>query len=137
MEPARGNSLLEILNQGPLPGWHQVLAHLAHAVLTLHDLGWEHGDIKPEHIFVDPDSAQVTLIDFSSARRMGESRLGQPYSVEWQHPNIGSCLVNGQADTYALALLTWCLVTGRHPFEREGRVELRGGLPASAETVAP
>ena len=125
MEPARGQLLLELMQSGHIYRLHDrqrrlLISSLIKAVNSLHDNGWVHGDLKPDNIFVDPVSMKVQLIDFSSSFKLGQESSGG-CSHDWQHPSLKNAK-NHQVDAYAVALLTWCLWKGKHPFEKNGTV---------------
>ena len=121
MEPARGTLLLDLMNSDQIaqlnePVLRRMVTNIAQALQQLHHDGWEHGDIKPDNIFVNRASGAIQLIDYSSTHRLGRDRADQSYSPDWQHPNIAHRKVDTTADCYALGLLIWCLWTGKHPF---------------------
>jgi serine/threonine protein kinase len=93
---------------------------LAHA----HSLGIVHRDLKPENVLVRPGlrGVHVKVVDFGIARLLGDPgsstqvgpMAGTPgYMAPEQ---VQSRPVDGRADIYALGLLLFQLVTGRHPF---------------------
>ena len=127
MEPAAGSLLLDLIGSGKAADWdnrlkRKVISNIARALDWLHKDGWEHGDIKPDNIFVEPTTGDTQLIDYSSTRMLGSSRSDQSFSPEWQHPDFAESSVDTQADSYGLALLAWCLWTNQHPFAESGEV---------------
>jgi serine/threonine protein kinase len=46
----------------------EVFSQLCYALAELHELGYVHRDLRPEHILVDVDPLRVRLCGFSSAR---------------------------------------------------------------------
>jgi tRNA A-37 threonylcarbamoyl transferase component Bud32 len=81
LQRVAGPSLAEI---GPQPetliaGWG---AALATVLADLHDLGYVHGDVRPEHILIDGQGRPV-LCGFGSARRLpaGEARTAMEADV--------------------------------------------------------
>lgn len=81
LQRVAGPSLAEI---GPQPealiaGWGAALATI---LADLHDLGYVHGDVRPEHIMIDGQGRPV-LCGFDSARRVpaGEARAAMDADV--------------------------------------------------------
>ena len=123
LNPAKGFLLLDLLQSGQVNHWpeslkRRVVTHLAEAVQHLHNSGWGHGDLKPDNIFVAPEYGTVQLIDYSATRLLGEEFTCPYYTPEWQHPDLCEGIVSEGIDNYALALLTWSVWTGAHPFVR-------------------
>ncbi|WP_461538342.1 serine/threonine protein kinase [Spongorhabdus nitratireducens] len=121
MEPAKGTLLLDLMKSGQINQLSEqvlrkMVTNIALALQQLHHDGWEHGDIKPDNLFVNRATGVIQLIDYSSTHRLGRDRANQSYSPEWQHPDIVHRKVDTTADGYALGLLTWSLWTGKHPF---------------------
>lgn len=101
----------------------QVSDVLAHA----HALGIVHRDLKPENILVRPGmrGMHVKVVDFGIARLLGDTNVTQQGMIGtpgYMAPEqIKSQPVDGRADIYALGIVLFQLVTGRHPF-----AEVRG-----------
>lgn len=80
--------------------------------------GLLHRDIKPENI-MRTGSGQVKLIDFNIARRAAEARQTFIGTPSYMLPTIGSQMAEPWSpanDLFALAIVLYELVTGRHPF---------------------
>jgi serine/threonine protein kinase len=100
------------------------------AVAYAHSRGIVHGDLNPANILVT-DSGEVRVLDFGAAYRLGtfpatpvldgESDGESRPSVAT--PTFASCeLLEGQGpvasdDVYALACISYVLLTGEHPFQ--------------------
>jgi len=101
----------------------QVSDVLAHA----HALGIVHRDLKPENILVRPGirGLHVKVVDFGIARLLGDPNATQQGMIGtpgYMAPEqIKSQPVDGRADIYALGIVLFQLVAGRHPF-----AEVRG-----------
>jgi serine/threonine-protein kinase len=97
----------------------QVSDVLAHA----HTLGIIHRDLKPENILVRPVArgVHVKVVDFGIARLLGDPggatqqvMIGTPGYMSPEQ--IKSQPVDGRSDIYALGIVLFQLVAGRHPF---------------------
>ena len=98
-----------------------LLAQLKEGLGFMHEHGLVHRDIKPQNIIVDV-TGHATLLDFGIARDKSDPGLtkpgtmvGTPYYMAPEQ--IGSHeQVDHRADVYAVAAMTFELLTGRPPF---------------------
>jgi serine/threonine protein kinase/Tfp pilus assembly protein PilF len=98
---------------------------LASALAYVHERGILHRDMKPSNVVICPNGEPV-LIDFNLAydRSMSEHRLGGtlPYMPPEQLAAMATrrsgdvILPDHRGDIYALGVILYELVTGRHPF---------------------
>ena len=162
MRLVTGGDLRGVLTrEGPLPPARaaQFLSRIASALDAAHRAGLVHRDIKPGNVLVDTSPGRpehVYLSDFgiskgaaSSAGLTGTGQfLGTP---DYTSPEqVRGLAADGRADEYALACVTWQLLTGTVPFEREDGMDmlfahlheplppldaLRPGLPAATGQV--
>lgn len=101
-------------------GW---LAELASALDYAHGRGVVHRDVKPQNVLFD-DAGALQLSDFGLARSLEETTqltqtgavLGTP--VYMSPEQINGSNVGPATDQYALAVLSFRLLTGRLPIER-------------------
>ena len=106
----------------------QVGAALAHA----HSRNVAHGDLKPQNIMMTK-SGEVRLLDFgaSSALEISSTDATHRINTTALTPAYASCeLLEGQPadprdDLYALACLSYELLSGKHPFDRRRSSEAR------------
>ncbi len=143
MEYLSGKSLAQTLRapkfQGmPEPDAMRILEGMAHALSFAHDNGIIHADFKPANVILT-DAGPVKVIDFGIARafqrgdvdmeatRFDPGSLGaltptyaSPEMLEHREPSP-------QDDVYALACITYEMLTGRHPFGRMQATEARDG----------
>jgi eukaryotic-like serine/threonine-protein kinase len=115
-----------------------VARQVAGALAAMHDAGWLHGQVQPEHAIVSPQG-QATLIDLTQARRLesGECDVGGDDSVvamyaapEW---SSSRGRLSAAADTYALGAILFELLTGQPPFTGRSARE----VVAMHRTAAP
>ncbi len=132
MELLEGESLFDRLRrEGTIPVRETVdlLAQVCAALEAAHRLGVVHRDLKPENIFLDRqrDGRRVAkILDF------GIAKIGDPQSrsstqsgmvvgtPEYLSPEqaLGAA-VDARADLYAVGLIGWRMLAGRHPFQSE------------------
>jgi serine/threonine protein kinase len=100
-----------------------VVQQLAGALGAAHQAGIIHRDLKPENIIYDPATERAKLLDFGIARDAelpAEERLTRTGffvgTLKYVAPEaLSGELVDGRADIYSLATITYWLLTGRHP----------------------
>ncbi|MGN6317129.1 protein kinase domain-containing protein [Trinickia sp.] len=141
---------MEYLSGGPLsallrePGFAgmpydkalPIIAGMGRALAYAHERGFVHCDFKPANVFLT-DSGEVKVIDFGIARALTRpdeeadltvfdpATLGgitpayaSPEMFEHRQPDPSD-------DVYAMACVTYELLTGRHPFNRMSSIEAR------------
>ena len=126
LEWADGKSLAEYVHRvGPLapPLVASVVRQLAAALMAAHQAGIIHRDLKPENIVYDATRQAAKLLDFGIARDAElppEERLTRTGffvgTLKYVAPEaLSGELVDGRADIYSLATITYWLLTGQHP----------------------
>jgi eukaryotic-like serine/threonine-protein kinase len=135
LEWAEGKSLADYVHRGgPLAPAivGPLVRQLADALAAAHQAGIIHRDLKPENIIYDPQGQRVKLLDFGIARDAElppEERLTRTGffvgTLKYVAPEaLSGELVDGRADIYSLATITYWLLTGRHPYSGRSPREL-------------
>jgi serine/threonine protein kinase len=135
LEWAEGKSLADYVHRaGPLApaAVGPLVRQLADALAAAHQAGIIHRDLKPENITYDPAGQRVKLLDFGIARDAElppEERLTRTGffvgTLKYVAPEaLSGALVDGRADIYSLATITYWLLTGRHPYAGRSPREL-------------
>ena len=127
LEWAAGKPLAEVVAHAgrlapPLVG--SLVRQLGDALGAAHRVGIIHRDLKPENIMYDERTGTVKLLDFGIARDAdlpSETRLTRTGyfvgTLQYVAPEaLSGELVDGRADIYSLATITYYMLTGRHPF---------------------
>src|ERR671920_2222097 len=119
-----GNSLDQLLDQGPVPFdvARRILREAALALGHAHQRGIVHRDVKPANIMLEADG-RVILTDFGISKAAQSSShltgtgaiIGTPH---YMAPEQAKGLeVDGRADQYALGIVGHQLLTGKQPFD--------------------
>src|SRR5436309_10993197 len=127
LEWASGEPLADFLHrEGPLAPADAIplVRQLAAALDAAHAAGIIHRDLNPENIMYDARARSVKLLDFGIARDADlppEERLTRTGffvgTLQYVAPEaLSGELVDGRADTYSLATITYYLLTGQHPY---------------------
>ncbi len=109
----------------------KVFRHVAAALLYIHEQGFLHRDVKPEHIFIDLSDNDISfmLSDFSLAfpisTRPGKIE-GTPHYCPPEAIDINGSetVLTGSADYYSLAAVCFELLTGQTVFDSTNVLEL-------------
>ena len=120
------NHLLKQEKRLTLPNTINMLRGIADALDYAHARGFVHRDIKPSNVMLDASTlpARSVLTDFGIAKitdahtRITTSGMLGTFDYMAPEQIQASNNVNGQADIYALGVMTYQMLTGRMPFER-------------------
>lgn len=157
-----GRNLGDVIREGPVPVSRvvRIAKQVAGALATAHDLGIIHRDMKPRNIMLDSHMVPH-LIDFGFAKMSadklpltGSQGDGRPKSrltgvgvifgtINYLAPESahGMDAVDARADLYALGVIMFEMLAGKHPFDSTDPVEMfnhhRVTPPPSFATRAP
>jgi hypothetical protein len=142
MEYLSGKPLSQVLKAPgfagmPYPEAICIVTGMANALAYAHQRGFVHCDFKPGNVFLT-DSGVVKVIDFGIARVFQKAEeevdvtVFDPGSLGALTPAYASPEMlehrepDPRDDIYALACITYELLTGRHPFNRMSAIQARG-----------
>jgi serine/threonine protein kinase len=131
MERLDGVSLARLIAEQKSVALYQpyalgMIQQIGAAVAYAHSRGVVHGDLNPSNIFVT-DSGEIRVLDFGVSNRLSPFPA-MPYidgdsRTSVATPTFASCEVlegNGPTasdDVYALACISYVILTGEHPFQ--------------------
>jgi serine/threonine protein kinase len=113
-----------------------IITGMGRALAYAHERGFVHCDFKPANVFLT-DSGEVKVIDFGIARAFQradedtDATIFDPASLGGITPAYASPEMfehrepDPRDDIYALACVTYELLTGRHPFNRVSAIQAR------------
>jgi serine/threonine protein kinase len=154
MELLQGESLAKRLDRErtlPIADVVQIVAQIASALNLAHQQGIVHRDLKPDNVFllkVDADQVFVKLLDFGiSKSTSAAAKVTREFDVlgtpDYMAPEqaISTVRADHRADQFALACMTYEMITGRMPFTAESVAELLHKVvheqPPAASLYAP
>ena len=134
---------------GGCPSWEEsarLVSEVADILQYAHDQGFVHRDIKPANIMLDTPGHPY-LVDFGVALSKSERKgdvLDTAGTLSYASPEQvweGAGKIDSRADLYALGLVFYELLTGRHPFAAKKPNDLLAAilhhLPKSTRFVDP
>jgi serine/threonine protein kinase len=123
MELLRGRSLRTILEQEGRLAIEEVLflaAQIADAAAAAHDQKAIHRDLKPDNVFITADN-RVKVLDFGIAKLMDHAAWTTQKNIVlgtmlYMSPEqVQGLMLTPQSDIYALGLIMYTALFGRHP----------------------
>ena len=141
MEYLSGKPLSQILRSEDFKGMpvraaQPIVRGMCAALAYAHERGFVHCDFKPANVFLT-DSGEVKVIDFGIARvfqrpeEETDATVFDPGSLGALTPAYASPEMlehrepDPRDDIYALGCITYELLTGRHPFDRQSATQAR------------
>ena len=128
----------ELDDEGVVEAAAQVLEALAHA----HAHGIVHRDVKPSNVLLaDGDEVSVRLFDFGLAQLADAETLTAAGDVPGTLAYIPPERLQGKsagpaADVWAVGVLLWEALSGRHPFWRASPMEMGKQIQSGAASLA-
>lgn len=133
-EFVRGITLRELIDRGPVPAARaaRIARELASALGAAHDMGIVHRDVKPRNVMILDADDSVKLIDFGLAKvpverlaiadddaRRSLTHAGVVFgTIAYMAPEtaLGMRALDKRADLYALGVILYEMLAGKHPF---------------------
>ena len=131
MKYIRGRSLAELLHDvGPLDlhDCFNLIEQIAGALYYAHRRDVVHRDMKPANVMLD-ENGWAYVCDFGVAKALGNPRLTQTGGtlgtpLYMSPEQLYGQELDGRSDQYALAVMTFELLTGNNPFAAESVGEI-------------
>jgi Protein kinase domain/Calx-beta domain len=111
-----------------------IIRDVGAAVAHAHARGIVHGDLNPGNIFIT-DNGEVRVLDFGASHQLRRgpwiSEFESPEQITVATTSYASCqLLEGETadvrdDVYALACISYVLLTGNHPFREHSALKAR------------
>ena len=137
MQYVEGTTLTQVMREsGVLPPLRalEIVRQVAEGLHAAHALGIVHRDLKPDNIMISSDAAgvdQVKVVDFGIAKGTrdgahGVTRSGTVMGTpEYMSPEqLAGEDVDHRSDLYALALITFALLTGEQPYRVQSTAKM-------------
>jgi serine/threonine-protein kinase len=138
MERLHGQTLRDLIRATgrlTIPDALYFACEVADGVVAVHDANVVHRDLKPENVFIT-DRKLVKVLDLGTGKFSGYGLKSTDGSrvvgtTAYMSPEqIKGLRVDPRADVYALGLITYEMIAGRHPLAGSS------GLPRAIEQVA-
>jgi HEAT repeat protein len=133
MEYFEGRDLGQLIRQGgalPVDRTLHIVGQILQGLASAHELGIYHRDIKPGNVLVGSDD-EIKIVDFglASVGHSSRSRLTQSGILigtpEYISPEqITGKTIDGRADLYSLACVTYYMLSGLEPFAGDTAVQI-------------
>src|SRR5690242_11803538 len=136
MERLHGQTLRDVLYRAgrlPIPEALHYASEIADGVDAVHEVNVIHRDLKPENVFVTSDNV-IKVLDLGTGKFTGyglnsTDRMRVVGTTAYMSPEqIKGLRVDARADVYALGLIVYEMIAGRHALAPEGTTALPQGI---------
>lgn len=95
--------------------------------------GWIIGNLRPEHIFIDPQNKSCKIVDFRKASRVFKRETEKEYIfsgpdelayISPEQTGRTNQIIDYRSDYYSLGIIFYEMLAGRLPFESQSSSEL-------------
>lgn len=131
MELLEGKPLDQLLRQGAVAEAIPIIRGMAEGLAYAHSKGIVHCDFKPANVFLTA-SGTPKILDFGIARAVqladgaADDSGFQGYTVNYAAPEaLSGSKPSTAEDVFALGLVAYELVSGKHPFNRMSALDAR------------
>lgn len=117
-----------------LPSEFVVVAiSLCNMLSSFHSNGWIIGNLRPEHIFIDPENKICKIADFQKASRVFKKETessflfnepGELDHISPEQTGRTNQVIDYRSDYYSLGIIFYEMLTGRLPFVSKSSSEL-------------
>ncbi|HEY3592335.1 MAG TPA: serine/threonine-protein kinase, partial [Polyangiaceae bacterium] len=134
MERLHGQTLRQLLHRArrlPVPEALFYASEIAEGVDAVHELNVIHRDLKPENVFITRGN-EVKVLDLGTGKFAGYAlhatdRMKVVGTTAYMSPEqIRGLRIDARADVYALGLMIYEMIAGRHPLAQKGAPALSG-----------
>jgi serine/threonine protein kinase len=108
-----------------------VIRDVGSAIAHAHSRNVVHGDINPQNIFIT-QRGNVRVLDFGASHALSHAgTVGEIHAASFATPGYVSCQVlqgerpDASDDVFALACVSYLLLSGEHPFKNHTAIEAR------------
>jgi serine/threonine protein kinase/Tfp pilus assembly protein PilF len=125
-----GLSLREKMTSGliPIKESIDILKQMAEGLVTAHDKGIIHRDIKPDNIIIS-STGVVKILDFGIAKLIGQTQLTDDGTTlgtaAYMSPEQAEGKsIDHRSDIFSMSVIMYEMITGKHPFPAEHQLAI-------------
>lgn len=120
----------------PLEGKIGLLVQMLQALAYIHRRGILHRDLKPGNVLVS-EAGQVKVLDFGLSMKSGESGNSSG-TLPYMAPEVfQGAPADVEADLYAVGIMAYQLLIGRHPFNIQNITQLVEDIMSRVPDTSP